>query len=176
MRSTYLTSLEHLRQYFPYSVIKINKIVLFWIKNYNVPSEDSKILMAFLSLGIVSRSFLWPRNRKRNFQSKKTYTSLHFLGALWVDTHLNLTTCKNMLLQPLVAEFQTFFKKSYPQLQCVDRILNRLHALGGFTNLQLPLQIFKTSWLELTWKLQGPYQYPLGHFFACLRIFKIQVK
>ena len=42
MRSTYLTSLEDLKKYFPYSIIKINKAVLCWINNYTVPSEDSK--------------------------------------------------------------------------------------------------------------------------------------
>ena len=132
--------------------------------------------MAFLSLGIVSRNFLWPRNRKRNFQLKKTYTSVQFFGAPWVGTHLNLTTCKNVLLQPLVAELQTFFKKSYHHLKCLDRILNRLLVLRGFTNLKLRLQTFKTSWLEPTWKLQGPYQCPLVRFFACSRIFKYPSK
>ena len=55
MRSTYLKSLEHLKKYFSYSIIETNKTFLFWIKNYNSPSQDSKILMAVLSLGIVSK-------------------------------------------------------------------------------------------------------------------------
>ena len=48
MRSTYLKSLEHLKKYFSYSIIEINKTFQFWTKNYNAPSQDSKILMAFL--------------------------------------------------------------------------------------------------------------------------------
>ena len=54
MRSTYLTSLEDLKKYFPYSIIKISKTVLYWINNYTVPSKDSKLSMTVLSLGIVS--------------------------------------------------------------------------------------------------------------------------
>ena len=63
MRSTYPKSLEHLKKYFPYSIIEINKTFQFWIKNYNVPSQDSKISMAFLSLEIVSKFPIAVRGR-----------------------------------------------------------------------------------------------------------------
>ena len=54
-------------------------------------------------------NFLWPRNLTIIFSPTKRTLAFSFWNHL--DTQLKLTTCKNVLLKPVVAETQSFLKK-----------------------------------------------------------------